>query len=353
MRRDRWFTSLGIAGKTNVLLAMAVALVLVIAIGSQSAGAAGDDVILTIQVGDEGSAPTAAGHLSCAEVSVGDVFPVNVWVENVSELKAYELRVTYDSSVLSLEDVDFDHFLLSTPPDGQIFPSLFEWETADSYFLAAAETRGSADSGSGALARLQMRAIGKGMGEIGIQTDPAVYGPRLTNSTGKPIGDDTGDRIFDGTVLSGVVAVNESCSDAVVENPPVSDGGDSGAGSDQNSGSDDPGSDSNSGGGADASGDGPANDSAGGGSQDGDSASSGGAGDGGAGSGADSEGGDDVAAASEDLNADDSGPGGPESAGSASEDGSGPGVLLYALIAVAAAAVLGGLGLVVKSLRAS
>ena len=138
-------------------------------------------LVLSISVGSASSEQAAAGP-ACAEIQVGQVFPVDVRVENVTDLRVFELRVTYDSSVLSLEEADFDHFLVSTPPHGQIFPSFFLEETADSYFLAAADQKGSADSGSGVLARLQMRAISEGMSVIGIQTEPTVYGPRLQNA---------------------------------------------------------------------------------------------------------------------------------------------------------------------------
>lgn len=343
MLSAHWFMTWGIAGKKLVFPALATALAVIVALSGGAAGAESDDVALTVQVGNTGSQPAPAG-VSCAEVSVGQIFPVDLRVENADNLIAYELRVTYDSSVLFLEEADFDHFLVSTPPYGQIFPSLFEAETADSYFLAAAETRGTADSGSGVLARLQMRAITEGVSEIGIQTEPAVYGPRLTNNKGKPIGDGTGDGIFDGTVLSGMAAIGENCSGGG-EDPPVSDGGDPGPGSppdDDAASSDD---------GAGSSDDGSADGIAGGGGQDGDTADSADAGDSGAGSGVDTED-SDVAAANEGPDTDDAGLGEPGSAGGASKGSSGLNFLWYTLIVVGAAAVLGVLGLAMKSLRA-
>ncbi len=365
MLRTHWFMTWGIAGQKLVFPALATALAVIIALSAGAAGAESDDVALTVQVGNTGSQPAPAG-VSCAEVSVGQVFTVDLRVENADNLIAYELRVTYDSSVLSLEKADFNHFLVSTPPYGQVFPSLFVAETADSHFLAAAETRGTADSGSGVLARLQMRAITEGMSEIGIQTKPAVYGPRLTNKEGKPIGDGTGDGIFDGTVLSGMAAVGKNCSGGSIEDPPVSDGGDPGPGSppddaagssDDDAGSGDDGagsSDDGAGGsndGAGGSDDGAEDGIAGGDGQDGDPADSADAGDSGAESGADTED-SDVAAANEGPNTDDSGLGEPGSAGGASRGDSGLNFLWYTLIVVGAAAVLGVLGLAMKSLRA-
>jgi len=200
-----------------LFLVLLAALGIGFAIGSPPTGAANGSMSLSIRVG--ASSQVAAASAVCAEILVGEEFPVDVRVENVQNLMAYELRVTYDSAVLSLEEADYNQFLVSTPPNGAIFPSLFEQETAGSYFLAAAETRGGADSGSGVLARLKMRAIGPGVSEISIQTEPAVYGPRLADSEGRAIADDTGDGIFDGSVLSGTAAVNEDCSGAGGEGP--------------------------------------------------------------------------------------------------------------------------------------
>ena len=300
--------------------------------------------ILSISVGSASSQQAAAGP-ACAEIQVGEVFPVDVRVENVLELRVFELRVTYDSSVLSLEEADFDHFLVSTPPFGQIFPSFFLEEKAGRYFLAAANSQGSPDTGSGVLARLQMRAIGEGMGEIGIQTEPTVFGPRLQNGIGEFIGDETGDGFFDGTVLNGMAAVNANCSGVGGDDPPVSPGDDPDSGSDPG-----PGNATDDGG--EVTDDESAEGSAGGASADGDPADPAEAGDGGDGSAADAEG-SDVAPANEDPDTGDSALGEPGNSGSASEGGSGLNFLWYTLIAVGAAAVLGGLGLVVKSRRAS
>ena len=125
----------GRAQKTSVFLALVSALALFFAVTAPTTGAASEEVVLTISLGGTGLQLSTTGS-ACAELQVGQVFPVDVRVENVDDLMAYELRVIYDGTVLALEEADFEHFLVSTPPNGQIFPSLFEAESADSYFLA-------------------------------------------------------------------------------------------------------------------------------------------------------------------------------------------------------------------------
>lgn len=335
------------ARKTSFFLALVSALGLGIAVNVPSAGAASEDITLSVHVGSA-SSPLAPAGAACAELQVGQEFPVDVRVDNVHDLIAWELRVSYDSTIVTLEEADFEHFLVSTPPNGQIFPSLFEAETDNSHFLAAAETRGSADSGSGVLVRLRMRAVGVGTSEISIRTDPTVYGPRLWDDKGKPIADDTGDGIFDGAALSGTAAVNDNCPDSSGEDPLDSGAEPGGGGNDPGTGG---GPGTGAGDGTAGSGNEPVDVVIGGGSQNGDhpadTASSGNSGTGNSG---DSEDGDSDLANEKTDTEEVDGISGPTSARD-SADGSSFGLWWYTLIALVVVAVLAALGLAIKSLR--
>lgn len=341
----------GTARRSSIFLAVVAAVALGLAIGNPTAGAADGEIVLDVRVGTAGP-QLALAESACAEIQIGQVFLVDVRVENVDDLIAFELSISYDGTILAMESANFEHFLVSTSPNGQIFPSLFEPESADSYFLAAANTQGSPDSGSGVLARLEMRAIGEGTSEISIQTDPTVFGPRLLDKTGKAIGDDTGDLIFDGTVLSGTAAVHRNCLDTGgSEDPPLGetdadDGAEPGGGNDAGAG-DGPATGAEDG--TAGSGNGPGDGVIGGGSQNENPADVASARD--SGSGGDSASADDDSA-KDGTDADDGRPLDEASNATDSDGGSSLGLWWYMLIALGAAAVLATLGLMIKATRA-
>ncbi|MBI2914196.1 MAG: hypothetical protein HYY03_09805 [Chloroflexi bacterium] len=157
-------------------------------------------------VADTNSAASLGTPQSCLEVSVGDSFPVDIYITNAQGLRAWELRFGFDHNVLQIVDQDYSKFLLSTDPKGSIFPSLFVGETADRYFLAAHEFRGTPDTGSGVLARLTMQAVAHGKSPVKIVIDPSYFRPRLTDANGEAA--------FSGPVSQGEVAVGQTCSGA-------------------------------------------------------------------------------------------------------------------------------------------
>ena len=143
----------------------------------------------------------------CVEVQVGDLFPLDVFVRDAHELRAFELRFDFDPGIIQIVDPGFNMFLLSTAPVGKIFPSLFEVDNISAghpYFLAAAEFRGTPDSGSGVLARLTMEALAPGRSPVTIVTEPSFFSPRLTDADGNAL--------FQGPVSGGEVSVGEPCS---------------------------------------------------------------------------------------------------------------------------------------------
>lgn len=192
------------------LLAAGLLCALLVPLGSGSpAAAAGNSTIgFDMQTGDA-PVSSASDSQSCVSVSAGDEFNADVFVTNVDSLTAWELRVDYDPSIVSLESADYSYLLVQS--GGQIFPSEFVQEKPGRMFLAAAETS-FPDSGSGVLARLRMKALSNGASSLQITTNPSYYGPRLTGARGVAIGDVNGDGIFDGAVTGGSVAVGRSCA---------------------------------------------------------------------------------------------------------------------------------------------
>lgn len=187
--------------------------------GSPNRAEAGASMI-GIDVDPQTNTPASLGNLeTCATHQVGDEFPVDIFVNNVSNLRSWELRIDYDETILQLVSVDHGRFLLSTPPGGNVFPALSEVEAPGRQFLAAAEVSGPADSGSGALARITLKALAKGVSDLRIVNSPSYLGPQLTGTQGSTIGDTNGDRIWDDTITSGRVAVGQDCTDDPIVTP--------------------------------------------------------------------------------------------------------------------------------------
>ena len=160
---------------------------------------------------------------TCSEAQVGDQIAVDVFVRDVQSLAAWELRIAFDHKILALDGggPDYGFFLLSTSPSGSIFPSLFDLETPDRYFLAAAEFRGTPDSGSGVLTRLQFTVVGEGRSPLAISSDPTYLRPRLTDGSGRTLADIDGDGLWDSGITGGEVAVGGPCSAPSQPPPPT------------------------------------------------------------------------------------------------------------------------------------
>ena len=185
-----------------------------------SPGRAQVSTSLGVDLVSDGNTGAFAGSVqSCVEVDVGVLFPVDIYIKDAVDLRAWELRFAFDPELLSLVGHDFEHFLLSTSPRGTIFPSLFEVERAGRYFVAATEFRGTPDSGSGVLVRLTMQAMAPGRSPAMIVTEPRYFAPRLTDANG--------DAPFEDQVSQGEVAVGVPCtsSDPEPAPPPTSGSG--------------------------------------------------------------------------------------------------------------------------------
>jgi Cohesin domain len=189
-----------------------IAAALVTSLGEAGRTSAETSSMLGFDVRPDSNEPASLGRLeTCASADMGETFSVDVFVNNVSDLTKWELRVGYDARVLQLQEANYNFFLGSTPPGGNIFPTLFDAESDGRYFLAAAEVQGAPDSGSGVLARLTLKAVGEGDSDLSIVHSPAVLGPQLAGVSGAPVGDSSGDGIWDGSYLDGEIIVGDNC----------------------------------------------------------------------------------------------------------------------------------------------
>jgi len=176
----------------------------------------------------DGNTATSLGTRdACVSVGAGDTFEFDIIVSDIDDLIAWELYLRFDPSIIEVVDADTAMFLADNPLSRLITKS--EPASDGQHFLGAADRSLLGASGSGVLARLTLHAKTDGLSPIDI---PSIdfdddgdmdKGPRLTASGGIPIGDMTGDRVFDGPTYHALIAVGESCPIATpIPSPPPS-----------------------------------------------------------------------------------------------------------------------------------
>ena len=171
--------------------------------------------------------PASLSIANCTEVDAGDTFDLEVRVNDVSDLVAWEVYFAYDPAVLEVIGKDVRLFLAQSP-NSNVFDFSDPVPNSDGLYRLGAADLGmgkTTESGSGALTRLTLRAKAKGVSPAAIYRrdvngDTVIdLGPTLTGPSGKHIDDADGNGIFDGPITSGQVAVDRRC----VEPPPTPD----------------------------------------------------------------------------------------------------------------------------------
>jgi len=171
------------------------------------------------------STATSLGPIdSCVSVSTGDTFDVDIFVKDVTDLLAWEVYFTYDSSIVNIVDHDVEMFQAGNEGSNvfdlsEVLPDL------DALYLLAAADLGdppAPDSGSGVLARLTLKAVGPGISParvspIDFNNDGTMdLGPFLNDLHGDPIGDADNDGLFDGQISAAQIAVDTACPPGTV-----------------------------------------------------------------------------------------------------------------------------------------
>lgn len=220
------------------LSALAISFLSVLTGGYTPAALAQGSSSLAIDVDPSGNTATLLDTRQvCVEVSSGDTFDIDITVENVEDLSAWEAYLGFDNDVVHVVGRDVQMFLTSSPGANAFDLSASVPHDSDTpYRVGAANIADPPEgvSGSGVLARLTLEAVGPGVTELSIglqQSDigqPA--GPTLTDVNANQIADSDGDAFFDAPILGANVAVDESC-DASGANGPITvltGGGDEG-----------------------------------------------------------------------------------------------------------------------------
>lgn len=200
-----------------LLVAASAALVAVAAAHAQQ-----PQTRIGVDANSEGNTATSLGAIDeCFEIGLGDTHTVDIFVENVTDLQAWEAVLAFDPEVLEIVDWDMQYFQAANagsdvvdisgelPPETGLV-QLAAFDSADPP---------SPDSGSGVLARVTVKGAGPGVSELDLplldlDDDGAPdRGPLLRDVEANVIGDVTGDTLFDGPIVSARIAVDASCND--------------------------------------------------------------------------------------------------------------------------------------------
>ena len=208
------------------LLAFVPAVVLAGFLALTSAGSAQSQTSLFIDVVTAGNSAASVGAVDdCVEVDVGDTVLVDIGVNDVSDLTAWETTLVFDQEVLELEDRDPRMFLANEANSRLTVQSDLSAPTSlhpGGLFIGAADlSTGAVESGSGILARVTFKAIDEGtsnawLPQLDVDSNGrADVGSSLLGIGGAsaPIGDVNYDLYFDGDVSGAVIVVGGDCSE--------------------------------------------------------------------------------------------------------------------------------------------
>jgi Cohesin domain len=206
------------------LLVSAVAL----QIGAGGAAAAGPS--LAIDAGIAGNAATSVGTIeNCIAVKTGDAFQMDIVIENVSDLLAWEIHLDYDPAVIEVTDQNVKLFQQAIAGSSVIDVSGHVPDDSGLHTLSAFDSSDPATlhSGSGILSRVTFKALGPGSSPVRFAAnDPNGDGTLLRDTNGNLIGNFNGDGFFDGPRQDAQVAVDGSCpAGSVVALRPATTGG--------------------------------------------------------------------------------------------------------------------------------
>ena len=152
----------------------------------------------------------------CREVTVDPLgFDIDVTIEQVTDLAGFEAKLDYNPAVLKVTGVDYSYFLATagsvqdwgeTTPDND---GTFSMVATLSIPLPA-----TGATGEGVLARVSLEAVANGLSDLNLSDI------KLADINTQPIGDETGDQVFDGPFANGEIAVDQPCSSPTPD-PPV------------------------------------------------------------------------------------------------------------------------------------
>jgi hypothetical protein len=214
------------------LLAVTVSLVTFSLLSSGVPGVRGQGAAaLAIDPSPTGNAKTSVATVNgCRAVNPGDTFGVDLIIQDVESLLAFEVYVDFDEAVLELIDRDVEMFLDGNE-GSNVIDSSNPIPAPVPYRVSGVDISDppTPDSGSGTLAQLIFRAKAAGTtaleyARIDLDDDGDLdVGPYLKNFDAEAIGDEDDDTFFDGDTLSTRIEVGGDCPEELLG--PVDEGG--------------------------------------------------------------------------------------------------------------------------------
>lgn len=164
---------------------------------------------------------TSVGTIDpCREVTVDPLgFDIDVTIEQVTDLAGFEAKLDYNPAVLKVTGVDYSYFLAtagSVTNWGEA-PTSLNPDTDGTLSMVATLSiplPATGATGEGVLARVSLEAVANGLSDLNLNDI------KLADINTQPIGDETGDQVFDGPVANGQIAVAQPCSSPTPD-PPV------------------------------------------------------------------------------------------------------------------------------------
>jgi hypothetical protein len=199
-----------------VLFAVLVTLTLHLAAGG--ATAAGPS--LAIDAGIGGNQATNVGTIeNCISVKKDTQFQMDIVIQNVSNLLAWETYLDYDPSIVTVVGQNAKLFQQANAGSSVLDLSGKVPDDSGFHYLAAFDSSDppTPDSGSGVLVRVTLKAVGAGdskirFGSRDLNEDGVLdKGTLLRDVNGQVIGDLNGDTFFDGEQTGADVAVDQDC----------------------------------------------------------------------------------------------------------------------------------------------
>lgn len=161
-----------------------------------------------LDVDPAGNAPTSLGPLdTCREIPAGESFQIDFYITQVIELAAWSADLAYNVGILRIDAVDVRLFQAADGASNIFNASDPVPDSNGSYLVSAVDLSAppKQDSGTGVLARITITAVGSGTSLIGLTN---IY---LVSANGTPIGDSTGDGVFDGASSSAEIRIGATC----------------------------------------------------------------------------------------------------------------------------------------------
>jgi hypothetical protein len=203
-----------------VSVGMALCALFLAAVAGRATGAYADGPVLALDVDPTGNGPAKIGSVdTCVSVAKSDSFQIDILIENVKDLLAWEVYFQYDPAILQVTQRDVRLFQQANP--GSSVYDLSEKVPDDDgvYRLSAADTSfpPTPDSDSGVLAELTLNALGSGTSDLSLASQDLDgdgkpdRGPFLRDADTNIIGDLNGDTFFDGEMHGAQIAVDRPC----------------------------------------------------------------------------------------------------------------------------------------------